>query len=101
MNKIVEALSWLTLFLLLIFLSGCSTYYAVRDPHSGNTFYTREIGEAGGGAVKLVDEKTKTAVTIQNPEVRILDSAEFNSALSEPPVAKVKPVGIRNRDETY
>lgn len=101
MNKIVEALSWLTLFLVLIFLSGCSAYYAVRDPHSGSTFYTREIDEAGGGGIKFVDEKTKAAVTILNPEVRKLDSAEFNAALSESPAAKVKPVGIRNRDEAY
>lgn len=101
MKIFIEALSWLTLFLLLIFLSGCSTYYAVRDPHSGNTFYTVELVETTAGAVRFIDEKTKTAVTIYNPDVRRLDGAEYKAALSISPASKVKSVGIRSSDETH
>lgn len=101
MNKIVEALSWLTLFFLLIFLSGCSAYYAVRDPHTGTTYYTMEVAEANAGAVRFIDEKSKAAVTVYNPEVRKLDSGEYKAALATPPAAKVMPVGSRNRDEAY
>lgn len=104
MKKVFEALSWLTLFLLLIFVLGCSTYYAVRDPHSGTTYYTMEITEAKAGTIKFTDAKTKLAVTIYDPEVKRLDSSEYNAALiASPasPVSKVKPVGISNRDESY
>ncbi|NJD90405.1 MAG: hypothetical protein FIA91_02645 [Geobacter sp.] len=99
MRKVIEALSWLTLFLLLIFISGCSVYYAVRDTHSDKTYYTTEIVETTAGAVSFIDEKSKMTVTVSSPEVSKLDSAEYKAALSAAPASKVKPVGIRNRDE--
>lgn len=101
MGKIIEAFSWLTLFLLLIFISGCSVYYAVRDTHSGKTFYTTEIVETNSGAVSFFDEKTKMAVTVFSPEFTKLDSAEYRAALSAAPASKVRPVGIRIKDEAY
>ena len=78
------------LAVLLMFLSsGCTNYYMVKDPHSGNVYYTTEIEEPknGGGAVKLIDERTGNMVTIQNSEVKEISEDEFNVGVYPPPPA--------------
>ena len=101
MGKVIEALSWLTLFLALIFLSGCSTCFAVKDPQSGTTYYTREIAATAAGAISFTDEKSHKAITVYRPEVIKLDSAAYEATLAASPAARVKPVGMPGRDETY
>jgi hypothetical protein len=68
----------------VVAISGCTTYYMVRDPSSGRTYYTTEIKPVGqGGAVKFKDEKTGAAVTIQSSEVKEIGSDEYKAALEK------------------
>jgi len=70
-------------------VSGCAShYYKVTDPQSGSVFYTEEIDNVRGGAVKLKDARTRSMVTLQNSEVKEISKYEFfvgiNIPLSEP-----------------
>jgi hypothetical protein len=63
------------------FLTGCGSYYMVRDPANGNTYYTSDVDRAGdAGAVRFKDEKTGKIVTIPQSEVKEIDKYEYRSA---------------------
>jgi hypothetical protein len=69
---------------------GCGGYYMVKDPTSGNVYYTTDIKEKKGGAVKFTDEKTKTNVTLQNSEIKEIPKKEFKSALEAKEATEMK-----------
>lgn len=70
--------------LMLVVVSGCTTYYMVRDPSSGKTYYTTEVEKAGQtGAVKFKDAMTGSVVTMQSSEVREISSDEYEAALKK------------------
>lgn len=82
------------LAIVLIFaalLIGCSTtYYQVRDPNSGQTYYTTEIEEEKGGAISLKDHRSNAQVTIQNSEVMEMTPDQYDAAIrtvAAPPAA--------------
>ena len=76
---------------LMLMLLGCSTtYYQVRDPGSGSTYYTTQLDEEDGGAVTLKDARTNANVTLQNSEVSEITADQYDAAIrtsSAPPVA--------------
>jgi len=63
---------------------GCGSYYVVKDPASGRTYYTTDIDTLKSGAVKLQDEKSGAEVTLQNSEVREVSSKEYKAGLKTP-----------------
>ena len=65
----------------LVAILGCGGYYMVKDPNSGNIYYTDSIDKEKGGAIKFKDAKTDTSVTIQNSEVKKISKKEYKSAL--------------------
>ena len=73
------------LFISLIlsaFVFGCgTTYYQVRDPSSGSTYYTTQVEEEKGGAVTLKDHRTNAQVTIQNSEVMEMTADQYDAAI--------------------
>lgn len=69
--------------------AGCSSYYRVTDPASGNSYYTTKVEDAGkAGAVRFKDEKTGSKVTLQSSEVKELSEAEFKAGLAAKPTPK-------------
>ena len=63
-------------------LLGCgTTYYQVKDPGSGHTYYTTEIEEEKGGAITLKDDRTNAQVTIQNSEVMEITGDQYDAAI--------------------
>ena len=75
-------LSCLALCALMLAVAGCSTYYMVRDPGSGTTYYTTEVEKAGQtGAVKFKDARTGSVVTMQSSEVKEISSDEYEAAI--------------------
>lgn len=76
----------------LVAILGCGGYYMIKDPTTGNIYYTTNIKEKKGGALKFTDEKTKTNVTLQNSEIKEIPKKEFKSALEAKEAPESKPV---------
>ncbi len=82
---------WLVVVLCLgIVVVGCASYYKVTDPQSGKEYYTQEYENLKGGAVKLKDARSGSIVTIQNSEVKEIDSDAYKAGLAAP-VSKPAP----------
>ena len=82
---------WLIVSLCVgLLVVGCASYYKVTDPQSGKEYYTQEIDNVRGGAVKLKDARTGGLVTIQNSEVKEISSKEYEAGLAAP-VSKPTP----------
>jgi len=70
---------------LLLCLSGCGSYYQVRDPAGRADYYTTDIDEVGlGGAIKFKDARSGAVVTLQSSEVKQISKEEFAKATAEP-----------------
>ena len=76
----------------LVAILGCGGYYMVKDPASGNVYYTTKIKDEKGGAIKFTDEKTETNVTLQNSEIKQIPKKEFKSALEAKEATESKEV---------
>jgi hypothetical protein len=74
----------------LVGILGCGGYYMVKDPASGNVYYTTKIKGEKGGAVKFEDKKTQTNVTLQNSEIKKISKKEFKSALEAKEATEMK-----------
>ncbi len=71
---------------LALSISGCTSYYRVTDPASGKTYYTTEVKETGrSGAVKVMDAKTGSTVTLQSSEVKEISEEEYKAGLAAQP----------------
>ncbi|MFH1981352.1 MAG: hypothetical protein ABIL58_05890 [Pseudomonadota bacterium] len=61
-------------------VSACGGgYYRVKDPVSDKTYYTTDVDEEKGGAIKLKDANTGSTVTLQNSEVTKIKKEEFKA----------------------
>jgi len=74
----------------LVAILGCGGYYMVKDPASGNVYYTTKIKDEKGGAIKFEDKKTKTNVTLQNSEIKEIPKKEFKRALEVKEATEMK-----------
>ncbi len=65
----------------LLPLASCSSYYLVRDPASGSTYYTKDVERTGSaGSVKFKDAATGAEVIIQQSEVLKISEDEYEAA---------------------
>jgi len=55
---------------------GCAHYYEVKDPATGNVYYTEDVDKEGSAAV-FKDSRTGQEITIQNSEIREIDKSDF------------------------
>ncbi|HVJ10359.1 MAG TPA: hypothetical protein VNC62_02195 [Burkholderiales bacterium] len=66
-------------------LSGCGSYYLVRDPAGNTAYYTDDIDSAGmNGAIKFTDARSGAVVTLQSSEVRKISKDEFAKGTAAP-----------------
>ena len=63
--------------MMVIGITGCGTYYMVKNPATGDIYYTDKIDEEKGGAVKFKNADTGSVVTIQNSEVTEIDKETY------------------------
>ena len=80
----------LLVFGLVVMVGGCSHYYRVTDPGSGKSYYTQDIHEGRGGAVKIKDDRTQSTVTLQSSEIREISAEEYEAELN-----RMDPIVIR------
>lgn len=84
MNRI----AFVAVLLLFLMAVGCGSYYIVKDPASGRTYYTTDVKQDRGGAVVLRDEKSGATVTLQSSEVKEVPKKEWEQGLKAAPPAK-------------
>lgn len=79
----LRVLSYAVLVGCAVLISGCGSYYMVRDPGSGMTYYTKDLDTPGGaGTVQFKDGRTDREVTLQNSEVTPISRDEYRRQLN-------------------
>ncbi len=69
----------LLLTAVLLGVAACSsTYYVVKDPKSGNEYYTTDL-KRSNGKVSFKDAKTLAEVTLQDSEIQEITSDQFKA----------------------
>jgi uncharacterized protein YceK len=63
----------------VVLLSGCTTYYKVKDTSTSSTYYTTQIDRQSSGSIRFVDENSKSVVTLQNSAVSEVNEEEFKA----------------------
>jgi hypothetical protein len=59
-------------------VSGCGSYYMVRDPSTSGTYFTKDVDDEGyAGAVRFKDEVSGSVVTLPTSEVTKISREEF------------------------
>ena len=75
-----------------LLLTACATYYQVKDPATGNIYYTEKVKRESGGAAVFKDARSGAEVTIQNSEVTEITKGEYTTGISAPaPAAAPAP----------
>ncbi len=69
------------IMLCVLCFCGCSPYYRITDPSTDNVYYTRDVKNLGGGAVKLEDERSGKTVTLQTSEVEKIKVEAYNQGV--------------------
>jgi len=78
-------MKWLILSLSMgLLVTACASYYKVRDPGTGNVYYTEKVSRESGGAAKFKDARSGAEVTIQNSEVKEITKGEYTAGISAP-----------------
>ena len=78
----------------LISLSGCTSYYKVTDPTTGKTYYTTNLKQRGNGASTLTDARTGNSVNVQNSEVAVIKKEEFETGKNTAPAVDAPKTGM-------
>src|SRR5512139_1035426 len=82
---------WLVVGLCVgLLVAGCASYYKVTDPQTGKEFYTQKVDTLSGGAVKVLDARSGSIVTLQNSQVKEISEKEYKAGLAAP-VSKPTP----------
>ena len=68
---------------IMLLVTGCTTYYKVSDPSGGTKdYYTTKVKKhKSTGAIELKDEKSGANVTLQSSEVKEITEEEFDAAV--------------------
>jgi hypothetical protein len=64
-----------------VLLSGCTTYYMVKDPASGTQYYTTKV-KSSHNAVLFTDAKTSAQVTLQSSQVLEITKDQYEAAVN-------------------
>ncbi len=72
-------------------VGGCGGHYAVKDPASGTTYYTKSIDKKKSGVVTLKDARTGSKVTLQSSEVHKISKEEFEAGVAGRTAPPAKP----------
>jgi hypothetical protein len=62
-------------------LSGCTTYYMVKDPASGSQYYTTKVKKSHN-AVLFTDAKSSAEVTLQSSQVLEITKDQYQAAVN-------------------
>jgi hypothetical protein len=66
---------------LVAVLSGCTSYYEIKDPGTSAVYYTNKYKQKDSGAITFEDAKTKSELTLQNSQIKEISSDAWNAAV--------------------
>ncbi len=79
------------LFAVVLLAGGCTTYYQIQDPVTGDVYYADDIKTLDDGAVRFTDAQNGTEVTVQNSDIKEISEDEYNIRRYEPEQPARKP----------
>ena len=83
MKKTIRSKKLIVILIILIsgtiLLSGCTSYYKVKDTQSGSVYYTTDIDRSNSGSVEFKDANTGSKVTLQSSEVSEINKEEYKA----------------------
>jgi hypothetical protein len=87
------AMNRLALFVgvMLVVACGGSNYYVIKDPSTGQSYYTTEYKNLDNGAIQLTDAKTNSTVTLPSSSIQKVDKSEYEAKLSAPAAPPAVP----------
>ena len=56
-----------------------SSYYLVKDPHTGREYYTTAVERSNGG-IRFRDGKTQSTVMLQNSEIIEISKDQYRAS---------------------
>jgi len=81
----IRTISWIFIPLAMgLLVTACATYYKVKDPATGETYYTDKVKRESSGAAMFKDNRSNAEVTIQNSEIMEITKDEYKAALTAP-----------------
>jgi hypothetical protein len=75
---------YLLLLSAALLAGGCTTYYQIQDPVTGDVYYADDLKTLDGGAVRFIDAQSGTEVTVQNSDIKEISEDEYNIRRYEP-----------------
>jgi hypothetical protein len=70
--------------ILLVTACGGTNYYVIKDPATGQSYYTTEYKTLDNGAIQLTDAKTQSAVTLPTSSIQKVEKSEYDAKLYAP-----------------
>ena len=70
---------------------GGSNYYVIKNPATGQTYYTTEYKTLDNGAIQLTDAKTQSQVTLPTSSIQKVEKSEYDAKLYAAPPAPAAP----------
>ena len=80
----IKVLGLVLIVMFILGMVGCTKYYQITDPTSGNVYYTKKFDRQKSGAVEFSDEKNGSWVTVQNSEVQRIKKNQYKKGISQP-----------------
>ena len=64
--------------MLLVSANAFAHYYQVTDNATGKVYYTKDIDQKGGGAIRFKDSNTGDKITLQSTTVEKITKEQYN-----------------------
>ena len=77
--------------IMLVAACGGTNYYVIKNPATGQTYYTTDYKTLDNGAIQLTDAKTQAQVTLPTSSIQKVEKSEYDAKLYAAPPAPAAP----------
>jgi hypothetical protein len=79
--------------IMLVAACGGTNYYVIKNPATGQTYYTTDYKTLDNGAIQLTDAKTQSSVTLPTSSIQKVEKSEYEAKLYAPAPAPAPATG--------
>ena len=76
---------------MVVVACGGTSYYVIKNPTTGQTYYATEYKTLDNGAIQLTDAKTQAQVTLPTSSIQKVEKSEYDAKLYAAPPAPAAP----------